>query len=348
MRGYEALVDPTSSYSLLTHGCVRMMTRYEFRKLLESREALTRSQKQRLIDELKKELLREASIDLIESRFEKRKRCPHCGGGALLRWGSAHRLQRYRCRACKKTCNALTGTALARLRYKERWLSYCECLYEGRSVREAARRSGIDKTTAFRWRHRFLRQPTKHKAPKMVGIVEADETFFRESAKGSKRLHHRPARKRGVGRNKEKAEQVPVLVVRDRSGSVADLVFERLEKERVHACLKPLLSEELVLCTDGSSLYSTFAKEQNIPHKRIIALDKGRVIDNIFHLQNLNAYISRLKNWMLRFKGVSTEYLSNYLGWRRLLEKHNGQPPAEFCLYESLGGMPTNQQLLHT
>lgn len=36
----------------------------------------------------------------------------------------------------------------ARLRYKGRWLTYCECLHEGRRVREAARRSGIDKTTA--------------------------------------------------------------------------------------------------------------------------------------------------------------------------------------------------------
>jgi hypothetical protein len=83
--------------------------------------------------------------------------------------------------------------------------------------------------------------------------------------------------------------------------------------------VKPLLSEELVLCTDGNSLYSTFAKERNIAHKRIIGLDKVRVIDKIFHLQNVNAYISRLKSWMIRFKGV--------LGWRRLLEKQKKRVP---------------------
>lgn len=50
------------------------MTRHEFRKLVESLGVLTRSQKQRLIDQLKKELSEGAGIDLIESRFEKRKR----------------------------------------------------------------------------------------------------------------------------------------------------------------------------------------------------------------------------------------------------------------------------------
>ncbi len=107
----------------------------------------------------------------------------------------------------------------------------------------------------------------------MVGIVEVDETFFRESTKGSKWLRHRPARRRGMGRTK--AKRISVLVVRDRSGSVADFVFERLE--RVHACLKPLLSEELVLCTDGNSVYRTFAEEHNIPHKKIVGLDNLRV-----------------------------------------------------------------------
>jgi hypothetical protein len=45
------------------------------------------------------------------------------------------------------------------------------------------------------------------------------------------------------------------------------------------------------------------------------------VLGNVFHIQHVNAYHSRLKDWMRRFKGVSTKYLANYLGWRRLLER---------------------------
>ncbi len=107
------------------------MTPHEFRKLLRSLGVLTRSQKQRLVNQVKRELSEEKGIELIESRFEQRTCCPHCGCSKLWRWGKAHDLQRYRCRACQRTCNALSSTALARLRYKGRWLTYCACLQEG-------------------------------------------------------------------------------------------------------------------------------------------------------------------------------------------------------------------------
>ena len=42
-------------------------------------------------------------------------------------------------------------------------------------------------------------------------------------------------------------------------------------------------------------------------------LTKGiRVIEKVFHIQNVNAYHGRLHGWMYRFKGVATKYLDNY------------------------------------
>ena len=38
------------------------------------------------------------------------------------------------------------------------------------------------------------------------------------------------------------------------------------------------------------------------------------------HINNVNAYHSRLKAWLRRFHGVATRNLPNYLGWRRALE----------------------------
>lgn len=320
------------------------MLRNDFKKFLSKTESLTHTQRKRLLLEIN-ENTHSKSVDLIESQFEDIKSCPHCESMLFSRWGKSNKLQRYRCGECKATFNALTGTPLARLRHKERWLTYSACLNDGLTVRQAAAHCDIDLKTSFRWRHRFLASPMRDKRQQMMGIVEADETFFTESRKGDGHLD-RPARKRGKSNKKELGERVPVLMVRDRCGTVADFVFEKIEKETMHNCLRPLMSEEVVLCSDGNSIYKTFAEQENIPHKRIIALDNVYVVDEIFHIQNLNAYMSRLKNWMVKFNGVATKYLANYLGWRRLLEKQKGNLSSGFCFQHALAR--TNQQLMPT
>src|SRR3954453_5830981 len=100
------------------------------------------------------------AVRLIEGAFVAAPRCPHCGAERLQRWGSASGLRRYRCKACRKTFNALTGTSLARLRKKACWLRYGEALAAGMSLTKAAAHCGVHLTTSFRWRHRFLRAPT--------------------------------------------------------------------------------------------------------------------------------------------------------------------------------------------
>ncbi len=123
---------------------------------------------------------------------------PHCGAPRqqLIGWGRQRGLPRYRCKACGRTCNALSGTALARLHKAEQWLAYAQALIDGTSVRVAAQRCGIAKNTAFLWRHRFLSAATDHQARHEQGIVEVDETFFLQSFKGQRQLP-RPARRRG-------------------------------------------------------------------------------------------------------------------------------------------------------
>lgn len=62
-----------------------------------------------------------------------------------------------------------------------------------------------------------------------------------------------------------------------------------------------------------------------------------RVQEAAFHIQNVNAYHSRLKQWMVRFHGVATKYLVNYLGWRRMLERYQQAIQPRDCLQEAVG-----------
>src|SRR4051794_41352177 len=122
---------------------------------------------------------------LLERAFAAAPRCPHCGAARLQRWGHASGLRRYRCAACRKTFNALTGTSLARLREKACRLRYGEALAAGMSLTKAAPHCGVHLTTSFRWRHPFLRAPAAAREA-LGGVGEADEAFLLPSPQGAR------------------------------------------------------------------------------------------------------------------------------------------------------------------
>jgi transposase-like protein len=109
---------------------------------------------------------------------------------------SSHNLPRYRCAQCRRTCNPLIGTPLARLRKREHLLCYAQALIDGKTARRAATECHINKNTAFLRRHRFLAVVAGHQAQRESGIVEADKTFFLRPLKGQRKIS-RKARQRG-------------------------------------------------------------------------------------------------------------------------------------------------------
>jgi hypothetical protein len=163
-----------------------------------------------------------------------------------------------------------------------------------------------------------LALPKEAKAKKLVGIAEADET----SNKGQRRGLNLAPRRRGGKANKRGVsdEQVPVLVARDRAGNTADFILEAVDKLHVWIALTPLLAKDSILCTDGSKALTAVAENIGVTHHPV-NLSAGIRVDGPWHVQNLNAYHSRLKNWIRRFKGVATRYLDSYLGLFRAVDR---------------------------
>jgi transposase-like protein len=297
------------------------MRQREWAKLRAMVEKLTFAQRQTLKEELVAEDAATESVEVIEIQA-KPVCCPHCGGGNLVRNGSADGMQRYKCRSCRRTFNALTGTPLARLRQKAKWLAQAEALRAGITITQASQRLRVARSTAFRWRHRFLALPKTVQAQALMGIAEADETFFLHSCKGQRHLDRRPRRRGGTAAKRGLSkEQVPVLVARDRSGATANVILAADGKADLVAALKPLLPSDTILCTDGSSVLAAAVKEIGVTHRPVNVSAGRRVIAGVYHIQNVNAYDSRLKNWMRRFNGVATMYLDSYLGWFRTLDR---------------------------
>lgn len=300
------------------------MKKSDFTALEAQLAELPYDQKSALIQSLTR--LIESHVESVIDTASRHGCCRHCGGASIKKWGKANGLQRYKCneKLCGKTFNVLTATPLARLRLKGKWLDYLLCMVDSLPLRKAATRLDIDLTTAFRWRHRFLRLAAKTQAKQVAGIVEADEAFFAQSYKGSRTIPGRKARKRGgEGARNKKDNKTPVLIVRDRGGHVCDFVLDDLSQENIHDSLTPIVDRDSILCTDGAIWYKNFAEQEKLSHHRLVRLSNQRVIGKEFHIQNVNAYISRLKTWMSRFNGVGTKYLQNYLGWRRLFETTN-------------------------
>ncbi len=298
------------------------MKAQDFKALVEQLGDLTEVQKAALTAALAGGNSQDEAIALIETQFAAAPACGHCTSTDFGRWGKASGFRRYRCRDCGQTFNALTGTPLAGLRRREAWLDYARAMVDRVSLRKAAERSDVCLETAFRWRHRFLKAPQLTKAVAVTGIVEADETFIRKSSKGSRKLIRR-ARKRGEKAGKSGLstdDYDPVLIVRDRHGATSDAILPDLTAPTFAAALKPIVASDAVLVSDGRDAYGAFAHAGGILHIPIIAA-RGEHVYEGFHIQNVNAYTSRLKSWMAPFKGVASKYLGNYLGWRRMIER---------------------------
>lgn len=281
-----------------------------------------------------------AATVIIEGRFSVTATCPHCASLRVIRHGHANGLQRYRCCECTKTFSALTGTPLNGLHKRGKWLDQAQALQDGQTLRKVAQALNIHLGTAHRWRHRFLALPMAIQPKALTGIAEADETMFLLSFKGKRSGLDRKARKRGGKASKRglSNEQVPVLVARDRAGVTMDCVLKAMDITSLSAALKPFVCKDVVLCTDGSKALAGAARELGVEH-HAVNLSAGVRVDGAWHVQNVNAYHSRLKSWVRKFCGVATCYLPSYLGWFRALdrEKGNGPTPQQW-LAMALGG----------
>ncbi len=281
-------------------------------------DELSVAQRQQMAGTLQRGSLRQQTIGIIEAAAAPTLACPRCGARRMHRDGHAHGLQRYQCVACGRTFNSLTGTPLARLRHKGKWLPYLDTMLDSATVRRAAVRVDVHRNTSFRWRHRFLTWSKHDRQLPLRDIVEADETYLLESQKGARHLK-RPARRRGgvASRRGISSEHVCILVARDRAGRTHDAVTGRapLRRAQLKLHLGPVLAPGCVLVTDGHPAYPGFAREHGVAH-RPVNQSAGARVQGQWHVQNVNAYHSRFKQWLRHFHGVASHYLANYLGWR--------------------------------
>ncbi|MWD26051.1 IS1595 family transposase [Aquicoccus sp. SCR17] len=211
------------------------------------------------------------------------------------------------------------------------------------SVRKLARRLGLNKYTIWRWRMLVFSIIGSGTVAAFSGIIEADETYHRESRKGSRELvRHfadptmvtpppRPRREdfttqglkmmRGLSR-----WQLPILTVADRGGSC---LFRRLPNRMgatMERAVKPLVPGDAVLCSDGGNGYKNLAAARSLKHFVIGSKPGTRVAAGCYHIQNVNSLYARYKRFIKPFCAPATKNLDGYIRWPEV-RLAGGNPP---------------------
>lgn len=147
------------------------------------------------------------------------------------------------------------------------------------------------------------------------------------------------SKKRGgiIKKTGEGAEKVAVLVAQQRgTRQMVDVVLPDTKAVSLTEALRSALGPLATLTTDGNAAYWTVAAELGVQQQYFVAFHHGHGGVGEAHVQSVNRYDSTLKTWMSRFHGVSTKYLSNYLGWRRLLDRFEDALTPEQFLFHAM------------
>jgi transposase-like protein len=321
-----------------------------FRSLCANVDRLSVGQIRELRRKLRALDARKEVLARIDARGQALECCVHCGAPALVRWGSTRTgLQRLRCKACLRSFSAATGTAVARVRLPEKLRQALADMLAPvpSSCRRLAARLGVDRMTVWRWRMRLLAAFDGVGARRLGGIVEADETYMRESRKGSRewvrherdpqrfpappRPRWRDFRRLGLLRPAGLSRwQIPILTLADRAGARRAERLPDRRAESLVAVLEARVGRDAVLCSDGDGAYRLFARAHGLPHYRIDATHGPRVIQAAFHIQTVNSLHSRFKAFIRPFCAPATKNLSAYIAWfiARLADQQTAQNDA--------------------
>ena len=128
------------------------------------------------------------------------------------------------------------------------------------------------------------------------------------------------------------------MAARDRTGATIDAILPHLDAASIKAALGQFITRPAELCCDGGSAITAFARHARIKFHILPAPS--------LHINNVNAYHGRLKEWMRRFHGAATNHLPNYLSWRRPIEALSTASAPEAWIIGAAGLGPYQQNSL--
>jgi transposase-like protein len=303
--------------------------------------SLTTEQKTQLLSILKQKKSFETISNLEESRFSSGLFCPKCGcTEKIIKKGFSVKKQRYLCHNCSSIFTSTTDSFLSSTKKSlDVWKKYIHCMINSYSLSKSAEECHISIRTSFMWRHKILDSLRKSDKTELKGVIEADETFFRLSYKGRKdknfvyQNERKPRRRGGECSQRGLSQQqvcVPCVIERETKSSISMIGgLGKTSIKTIENVLSNRIKEKSVICTDKEKSYIKFSKSRNLEHIRLEDV-KSKI--KVYHIQTINSFHSRLKNFMRNFNGVSTKHLNNYLTWNNIIHENSSRNSESFTI----------------
>lgn len=262
------------------------LTPDELCKWLKEYEDVKKVQVKHRINELKQGEV-QAQLEVLAPITE----CPFCHSNNIVRNGTEHLMQRYRCSNCKSSFKATTNTFMEKGNFTwEVWVKLLQMTINTYSLDEIMDTlekdhglAGIDRKTVFLARHKLINALSLMPKPQLSGIIQVDETFFRENQKGTRtdkgkqlinvipsivevrlpRYGYQPSRT-GV----MSPEYACVVCAVDNNGHAISVVTSmgRVEPKVFTDCFDEYFTNVTYLCSDGSPLYDNYCRLRSIAH----------------------------------------------------------------------------------
>ena len=210
--------------------------------------------------------------------------CPQCGSIHVVGFGSNGHVNRFLCRDCNKTFTLFTGTILEKTKHSwDVWIAVTEMVLNHKPIEHIQDTlikdyglENLNYKSVFLWVHKLIHAMAAMPMPKLTGTIQIDETFFRESQKGSRKLvsyvkdekreprYGRIPSKMGTMGN----EFANVVCMTDLRGySVAKLVsLGKLTVEAFYDLFDEYIENPTFICTDANTVYKEYCKLKNYPH----------------------------------------------------------------------------------
>ena len=217
--------------------------------------------------------------------------CPSCKSNNFVKNGSRYGLQRYYCKNCKTTFSVTTDTFMEGTTWTwEVWVKLVQMTvnnYSLDAMLDTLEKDydlvGLNRKSVHLARHKLLYAMSLMPKPALTGIVQVDETFFRENQKGTrtdlgKKLINVLPRsvevrlpRRGYSPSRMgvlSPEYACVVCAVDNSNHAISIITSmgKADPAMFIDHFDQYFKDITYLCSDGSPLYKDYCVLKSIPH----------------------------------------------------------------------------------